>query len=156
MATGVAEGTIRNSYKDLYPYASRIIPASYAKEEDLKNLCTPWGGCQNIQQNDSEIWICPRRRYCTSPRDRLISNSFLMIPTGRCKFVLLPTWTFEPELDGVASKDCYETIASLGLLGNWNLFKWTIWAKLKGGLVFNGGVSESITLLSKKIYVPYV
>ncbi|XP_010934192.1 transcription initiation factor IIB isoform X2 [Elaeis guineensis] len=41
LATGVAESTIRNSYKDLYPYASRIIPASFAKEEDLKNLCSP-------------------------------------------------------------------------------------------------------------------
>jgi len=41
LATGVAEGTIRNSYKDLYPYASRLIPNTYAKEEDLKNLCTP-------------------------------------------------------------------------------------------------------------------
>ncbi|CAA6673493.1 unnamed protein product [Spirodela intermedia] len=41
IATGVAEGTIRNSYKDLYPYASRLIPASFAKEEDLKNLCSP-------------------------------------------------------------------------------------------------------------------
>ncbi|EMS56891.1 Transcription initiation factor IIB [Triticum urartu] len=41
LATGVAEGTIRNSYKDLHPYAARLIPNSYAKEEDLKNLCTP-------------------------------------------------------------------------------------------------------------------
>uniref|UniRef100_A0A1D1XFQ6 Transcription initiation factor IIB n=1 Tax=Anthurium amnicola TaxID=1678845 RepID=A0A1D1XFQ6_9ARAE len=41
IATGVAEGTIRNSYKDLYPYASRLIPTSFAKEEDLKNLCSP-------------------------------------------------------------------------------------------------------------------
>lgn len=41
LATGVAEGTIRNSYKDLYPYAARLIPNTYAKEEDLKNLCTP-------------------------------------------------------------------------------------------------------------------
>lgn len=41
LATGVAEGTIRNSYKDLYPYVSRIIPASYAKEEDIRNLCSP-------------------------------------------------------------------------------------------------------------------
>ncbi|CAL9148382.1 transcription initiation factor IIB [Musa acuminata AAA Group] len=41
LATGVAEGTIRNSYKDLYPYSSRIIPISFAKEEDLKNLCSP-------------------------------------------------------------------------------------------------------------------
>ncbi|WVZ65686.1 hypothetical protein U9M48_015008 [Paspalum notatum var. saurae] len=41
LATGVAEGTIRNSYKDLHPYAARLIPNNYAKEEDLKNLCTP-------------------------------------------------------------------------------------------------------------------
>ncbi|KAH7560651.1 hypothetical protein JRO89_XS10G0062500 [Xanthoceras sorbifolium] len=41
VATGVAEGTIRNSYKDLYPHASRIIPSWYAKEEDLRNLCSP-------------------------------------------------------------------------------------------------------------------
>ncbi|KAK3027770.1 hypothetical protein RJ639_041130 [Escallonia herrerae] len=26
IATGVAEGTIRNSYKDLYPHLSKIIP----------------------------------------------------------------------------------------------------------------------------------
>ncbi|CAL5430985.1 unnamed protein product [Camellia sinensis] len=41
IATGVAEGTIRNSYKDLYPHISKIIPSWYAKEEDLKNLCSP-------------------------------------------------------------------------------------------------------------------
>ncbi|KAJ8898795.1 hypothetical protein K2173_006327 [Erythroxylum novogranatense] len=41
LATGVAEGTIRNSYKDLYPHISKIIPSWYAKEEDLKNLCSP-------------------------------------------------------------------------------------------------------------------
>ncbi|KEH33482.1 putative transcription factor TFIIB [Medicago truncatula] len=41
VATGVAEGTIRNSYKDLYPRVSKIIPTWYAKEEDLKNLCIP-------------------------------------------------------------------------------------------------------------------
>ncbi|PON32834.1 TFIIB transcription factor [Parasponia andersonii] len=41
VATGVAEGTIRNSYKDLYPHMSKIIPNWYAKEEDLKNLCSP-------------------------------------------------------------------------------------------------------------------
>ncbi|KAJ8437062.1 hypothetical protein Cgig2_025909 [Carnegiea gigantea] len=41
LATGVAEGTIRNAYKDLYPHISRIIPVWYAKEEDLKNLCSP-------------------------------------------------------------------------------------------------------------------
>ncbi|KAK3008453.1 hypothetical protein RJ639_013550 [Escallonia herrerae] len=41
IATGVAEGTIRNSYKDLYPHLSKIIPGWYAQEEDLKNLCSP-------------------------------------------------------------------------------------------------------------------
>lgn len=41
LATGVAEGTIKNSYKDLYPHISKIIPGWYAKEEDLKNLCSP-------------------------------------------------------------------------------------------------------------------
>jgi len=41
LSTGVAEGTIRNSYKDLYPYAVRLIPSWYAKEEDLGNLCSP-------------------------------------------------------------------------------------------------------------------
>ncbi|XP_074577591.1 transcription initiation factor IIB-like [Curcuma longa] len=40
LATGVAEGTIKNACKDLYPYASRIIPANFAKEVDRKNLCT--------------------------------------------------------------------------------------------------------------------
>ncbi|XP_047322052.1 transcription initiation factor IIB-like [Impatiens glandulifera] len=41
LATGVAEGTIRNSYKDIYPYASRIVPNWYAKDEDLRNLSNP-------------------------------------------------------------------------------------------------------------------
>ncbi|GMH18701.1 hypothetical protein Nepgr_020542 [Nepenthes gracilis] len=41
IATGVAEGTIRNAYKDLYPHISKIIPNWYAKEEDLRSLCSP-------------------------------------------------------------------------------------------------------------------
>ncbi|KAL8172152.1 hypothetical protein V2J09_023956 [Rumex salicifolius] len=41
LATGVAEGTIRNAYKDLYPHISKIIPSWYAKEEDLRNLSSP-------------------------------------------------------------------------------------------------------------------
>ncbi|CAK9183977.1 unnamed protein product [Ilex paraguariensis] len=41
LATGVAEGTIRNSYKDLFPHLSKIIPSWYAQEEALKNLCSP-------------------------------------------------------------------------------------------------------------------
>lgn len=41
VATGVAEGTIRNSYKDLHPHVSKIIPGWYATEDALKNLCSP-------------------------------------------------------------------------------------------------------------------
>lgn len=41
LATGVAEGTIRNSYKDLYPHLPKIVPNWYAQEMDLKNLCSP-------------------------------------------------------------------------------------------------------------------
>ncbi|CAI7742582.1 unnamed protein product [Closterium sp. NIES-54] len=37
-ATGVAEGTIRNTYKDLLPFASRLLPESYAKPEDIAKL----------------------------------------------------------------------------------------------------------------------
>lgn len=39
LATRVAEGTIKNSYKDLYPHLPRLIPNWFAKEEDVKNLC---------------------------------------------------------------------------------------------------------------------
>ncbi|KAI3867168.1 hypothetical protein MKW92_041697 [Papaver armeniacum] len=39
--TGAAEVTIKNSYKDIYPYASRLVPAWYANEEDLKKLYRP-------------------------------------------------------------------------------------------------------------------
>ncbi|XP_075491790.1 transcription initiation factor IIB isoform X1 [Primulina tabacum] len=41
LATGVAEGTIRNSYKDLYSYAARMVPSWFAKEEDFRQLCNP-------------------------------------------------------------------------------------------------------------------
>lgn len=41
IATTVAEGTIKNAYRDLYPHAARIIPEWYAKERDLKNLSSP-------------------------------------------------------------------------------------------------------------------
>ncbi|CAN4109136.1 unnamed protein product [Withania somnifera] len=41
VATTVAEGTIKNAYKDLYPHASKIIPEWYVKDKDLKNLCSP-------------------------------------------------------------------------------------------------------------------
>ncbi|GLU21453.1 hypothetical protein SLE2022_375910 [Rubroshorea leprosula] len=38
IATRVAEGTIKNSFKDLYPHLSRIIPSWFATEEDIKNI----------------------------------------------------------------------------------------------------------------------
>ncbi|KAL8123807.1 hypothetical protein AgCh_011708 [Apium graveolens] len=41
LATGVAAGTIKNSFKDIYPHLVKIIPSWYAQEEDLKDLCTP-------------------------------------------------------------------------------------------------------------------
>ncbi|KZV41200.1 transcription initiation factor IIB [Dorcoceras hygrometricum] len=41
LATGVAEGTIRNSYKDLYSYAARIVPSGLQRNEDLRQLCNP-------------------------------------------------------------------------------------------------------------------
>ncbi|XP_058224907.1 transcription initiation factor IIB-2-like [Rhododendron vialii] len=41
IATGVTEGTIRKSYKDLYPHISKMIPSWYTKEEDLKNISSP-------------------------------------------------------------------------------------------------------------------
>ncbi|CAI9782808.1 unnamed protein product [Fraxinus pennsylvanica] len=39
IATTVAEGTIKNTYKDIYPHAAKIVPDWYTKERDLKNLC---------------------------------------------------------------------------------------------------------------------
>ncbi|KAK9278085.1 hypothetical protein L1049_027643 [Liquidambar formosana] len=41
LVTTVAEGTIRKAYKELCPYASRIIPSWFAKEEDLRSLHNP-------------------------------------------------------------------------------------------------------------------
>ncbi|XP_071705781.1 transcription initiation factor IIB-2-like [Rutidosis leptorrhynchoides] len=38
LVTGVSEGTIRDTFKDLYPHLSKIIPAWYAQEKDIKNL----------------------------------------------------------------------------------------------------------------------
>lgn len=38
VVTQVAEGTIKNSYKDLSPHLSLIVPSWFAKEEDIKNL----------------------------------------------------------------------------------------------------------------------
>ncbi|XP_026382564.1 transcription initiation factor IIB-2-like [Papaver somniferum] len=40
-ATGAAEVTIKNSYKDIYPYALRLVPAWYVNEEDLRKLYRP-------------------------------------------------------------------------------------------------------------------
>lgn len=49
IATTVAEGTIKNAYRDLYPHAAKMIPEWYAKERDLKNLSSPkaWKACFN-------------------------------------------------------------------------------------------------------------
>eukprot|EP00271_Cylindrocystis_brebissonii_P008225 TRINITY_DN22249_c0_g1_i1.p1 TRINITY_DN22249_c0_g1~~TRINITY_DN22249_c0_g1_i1.p1 ORF type:complete len:309 (+),score=57.05 TRINITY_DN22249_c0_g1_i1:101-1027(+) len=38
LQTGVAEGTLRNTYKDLLPHAAHLIPNWFAKGEDLKKL----------------------------------------------------------------------------------------------------------------------
>lgn len=38
IVTRVAEGTIKNVYKDLFPHLARIIPDWFANEEDMKNL----------------------------------------------------------------------------------------------------------------------
>ncbi|KAL6183173.1 hypothetical protein ACLB2K_044584 [Fragaria x ananassa] len=38
LVTRVAEATIRNSYKDVYPHLSELIPTWFAKEKDLKQL----------------------------------------------------------------------------------------------------------------------
>ncbi|XP_068305238.1 transcription initiation factor IIB-like [Pyrus communis] len=38
VATRVAEGTIKNSYRDLHPHLARIIPNWFANEECVKNL----------------------------------------------------------------------------------------------------------------------
>jgi transcription initiation factor TFIIB len=38
---GVAEVTIRNSYKDLYPHAAKLIPEWFTEEVDLKTLPAP-------------------------------------------------------------------------------------------------------------------
>nr|GEW02786.1 transcription initiation factor IIB-2 [Tanacetum cinerariifolium] len=41
LVTGVAQRMIRNSYKDLYPHLTKIIPTWYAPEEDINNLSSP-------------------------------------------------------------------------------------------------------------------
>ncbi|KAL9234133.1 hypothetical protein vseg_009037 [Gypsophila vaccaria] len=41
-ATNVAEGTIRNTYGDIYPHAIKIVPKWYASENKIKDLlCAP-------------------------------------------------------------------------------------------------------------------
>ncbi|KAI3909578.1 hypothetical protein MKW98_013995 [Papaver atlanticum] len=40
-ATGVKPATIKKCYEEIYPFASRLVPAWYANEEDLKKLCIP-------------------------------------------------------------------------------------------------------------------
>ena len=38
IAAEVVENTIKSSAKDMYPYASKIIPEWYASEEKVKRL----------------------------------------------------------------------------------------------------------------------
>ncbi|KAI3849305.1 hypothetical protein MKX03_021028 [Papaver bracteatum] len=40
-ATGVKPATIKKCHEEIYPFASRLVPAWYANEEDLKKLCIP-------------------------------------------------------------------------------------------------------------------
>ncbi|KAI3849304.1 hypothetical protein MKX03_021027 [Papaver bracteatum] len=40
-ATGVKPTTINKCYKEIYPFASRLVPAWYANQEDLKKLYEP-------------------------------------------------------------------------------------------------------------------
>ncbi|KAI3849303.1 hypothetical protein MKX03_021026 [Papaver bracteatum] len=40
-ASGVKPATIKKYYKDIYPFASRLVPAWYANEENLNKLCQP-------------------------------------------------------------------------------------------------------------------
>ncbi|MCL7044612.1 hypothetical protein MKW94_010541 [Papaver nudicaule] len=37
--TGVAEVTLKKSYKEICPYASRMVPAWFASEDAVKKLC---------------------------------------------------------------------------------------------------------------------
>lgn len=53
LATGVAEGTIRNSFKDLYPHLSKIIPNWYAQGQDLRNLSSPWWAKLTMSTSDN-------------------------------------------------------------------------------------------------------
>jgi hypothetical protein len=41
LVTEVSEGTIRFAFKDLCPYAARLIPNWYANNKDLNKLCVP-------------------------------------------------------------------------------------------------------------------
>ncbi|KAG0625566.1 hypothetical protein M758_2G065400 [Ceratodon purpureus] len=49
---GVAEVTIRNSYKDLYPHAAKLIPEWFLKDVDLKNLPANITGIKKGRQSD--------------------------------------------------------------------------------------------------------
>ncbi|KAI3844806.1 hypothetical protein MKW92_026699 [Papaver armeniacum] len=40
-ASRVNPATIKKYYKDIFPFASQLVPAWYANEEDLKKLCRP-------------------------------------------------------------------------------------------------------------------
>ncbi|KAL9236696.1 hypothetical protein vseg_011332 [Gypsophila vaccaria] len=40
-ATNVAEGTIRNTFKDVFPYVRKIVPTWYANDGAIHKLCAP-------------------------------------------------------------------------------------------------------------------
>lgn len=66
IATTVAEGTIKNAYRDLYPHAARIIPEWYAKERDLKNLSSPKAWVN--------VFCIPKRATVLSPTSVLLDS----------------------------------------------------------------------------------
>lgn len=41
LSAEVSESTIKGTFKDLHPYASRLIPKWYANEKDIRKLCFP-------------------------------------------------------------------------------------------------------------------
>ena len=41
LSAEVSESTIKGTFKDLHPYASRLIPKWYANKNDIRKLCFP-------------------------------------------------------------------------------------------------------------------
>lgn len=47
LSAEVSESTIKGTFKDLHPYASRLIPKWYANKNDIRKLCFPWSCEEN-------------------------------------------------------------------------------------------------------------